>query len=96
MNTAEITLAYGFFGIITHAEWRKVIIVFEDENLFTTVHNELVQYLTYNMLTYLQTMIELERLLTTVNISYSEIRFDPSVDPFINVSNFIDNIKFNI
>ena len=39
MNTAEITLAYGFFGIITNAELRKVIIVFEDENLFTTVHN---------------------------------------------------------
>ena len=53
MNIAEITLAYGFFGIITNAKWRKVIIVFEDENLFTTVHNELVQYLTYNMLTYL-------------------------------------------
>ena len=53
MSTAEITLAYGFFGIITHAEWRKVIIVFEDENLFITVYNELLQYLTYNMLTYL-------------------------------------------
>jgi len=37
MNNAEIGLAYGFFGIIKHAQWRKVIIVFQDENLFTTV-----------------------------------------------------------
>ena len=34
---ADISLAYGYFGIIHKSKWRKVSIVVEDEFLFTRV-----------------------------------------------------------
>ncbi len=47
---ADISLAYGYFGIIYKSKWRKVSIVVEDEFLFTRVscYNKIkINYLYY-------------------------------------------------
>jgi len=35
---ADLSLAYGFFGVIHESKWRKVSIVVQDEFLFTKVN----------------------------------------------------------
>ena len=41
VDSADVSLSIGFYSIIQLGKWREVVLLYEDEGVFTTVMDEL-------------------------------------------------------
>jgi len=52
VDSADVSLSIGFYSLIQLGRWREVVLLYEDESVFTTVMDELRRLLNIGNISY--------------------------------------------